>query len=405
MENRILIVGSGFGGLETALCLKSLLHSGEAITVVDKKDHQSFLPSIHEIISGKVRPTEIQIPIRPLFDAAGIQFYQEEVLSLEPHDRRVLTSVRTRDYDYLVLACGARVNFYDVPGAAEFAHAFRSPEQAEQIGKDVSKTLEDESRPGRILIIGGGLEGVEIAGELLDLIGGAGRREDLHSGKITVELIESADRLLPECPEKVQNFVEDYLASRGITILKGHRVAEVQPDRVTLVSGEVRQMSLLIWTGGIQPAGWIQDTTLPRDEKGWLKVTRALHCPGDERVYGLGDTVTIVTDHGVLSLPRLASHTLDQSAVVALNVYYHMRGRREIGYYPKAKPQLISLGKKMGIVTEGELFIPSPWAVRLKKAVEKRHIMAYRSKPYTSSLTARLPGAEFRHLLRIMNPV
>ncbi len=405
MQKRIVIVGSGFGGLETALSVKSLCRAAAEITVIDRSPVQSYLPSIHEVISGKVSPGEIQVPLAPIFEAAGITFIQDEVGALEPEARQVVTGTGPQGYDDLVLAVGARVNFYNIPGAAEHAYAFRNPEQAEGIGKEVRRVLADEKRSARITIAGGGLEGVEIAGELLDMIDDARKQEDLSSGKITIELIESADRLLHDCNEKVQDFVETYLQEKGIGILTGNKIERVEKDRVILDSGESRSMSMLIWTGGIQPMPWIQESTLEKDSQGWIKVTRALHTPRDEHMYSLGDTVTIVTEKGPLALPRVASHTLDQAAVVALNLYYDLMGHRKIGYYPKVKPQLISLGRNMGILTEQEIFIASPWAARLKKGVEKTHMMTYRRKPYMAAFSGKLPGAELRHLFRILKPV
>lgn len=405
VKKRILIVGAGFGGLETALSVKSLCRGTAEIAVIDRSSVQSYLPSIHEVISGKVRPGEIQLPLAPILQAAGITFIQDEVAALEPEGCKVHTGAGTEAYDYLVLAVGARVNFYNIPGAADYAYAFRNPEQAERIGKEVRRILTDKKDSTRIVIAGGGLEGVEIAGELLDMINDAHMQEELASEKITIEVIESAARLLHDCNEKVQDFVEAYLEEKGITILTGNKIERVESNRIILDSGETRKISLLIWTGGIQPMPWIQELPLEKDNQGWVKVTRKLHTPRDDRIYGLGDTVTIVTDKGPLALARVASHTLDQAAVVALNLYYDLRGYRTIGYYPKFKPQLVSLGRDMGILAERELFIASRWAARLKKGVEKTHMMTYRNKPYTAAFWAKLPGPELRHLFRILKPV
>ncbi|MDX1762898.1 MAG: FAD-dependent oxidoreductase [bacterium] len=405
MKKRIVIVGSGFGGLEVALSLKNLCREEAEITVIDRSPVQAYLPSIHEVISGKVRPGEIEIPLAPIFESAGIAFIEDEVGALEPQARQVMTKAGPQTYDYLVLAVGARINFYNIPGASEYAHAFRNPAQADRIGREVRRILAHEKGASPIMIAGGGFEGVEIAGELLDMIDEAGRLDDLTSGRFTIEVIESADRLLHDCSKRAQDFVEAYLGDKGIKIETGRKISRVEKDRIILDSGEARSMSMLIWTGGIQPLPWIQASNLEKDNQGWIKVTRALHAPQDDRIYSLGDTVTIVTEEGPLPLPRVASHTLDQAAVVALNLYYDLKKLRKINYYPKVKPQLISLGRDMGIVTEKDLFIASSWAARLKKAVEKSHMMTYRSKPYMAALSAKLPGSELRHLFRILKPV
>ncbi len=405
MNPRVVIVGAGFAGLETALSLKSLMKSAADITVIDRNDHQSFLPSIHEVISGKVRPDQIEVPLPSLLKAAKIAFLQDEVHAVETTIREVQTTREALQFDYLVLACGAVVRFFRVPGARELAYAFRTPEQADRIGKAVRTLLTSHRHPARILIAGGGLEGVEIAGELLDLVSETGQREALDSGALSIELIEAAKRLLPGCSERVQNFVEDYLGNRGVRLSRGSAITEVRKDGLSLASGETREMSILIWTGGIQPAPWIREISLAKDADGWLQVTDRLQSLDDEHIYAVGDIISFTSAEHPHPLPREAHFALDQARVAALNIYYDTKGYRKIGYHPPTKPQAISLGKAMGVLASDKLFYSGPWVVRLKKLVEKRHMLIYRARPYVSAVSAPLPGAEFRHLLKLLMPI
>ncbi len=405
MKKRIVIAGGGFGGLETAFSLKHLLKSTEEITLLDRNDHQSFLPSIHEVISGKVRPHDIEIPFAPLLKIAGIPFVQTEILSVDLEERRVRTTDEVLEYDYLVLACGGEANFYGVPGAQEFAHPFRTPEQAERIGQDIKEILSDPTRPCRVIIAGGGLEGVEVAGELIDLIRETGNQEALESGSVTIELVDGAERLLPGCSQRTQDFVEQFLTGKGIKISTKSRIEKVHGDRIVLENGEEREMSILIWTGGIQPGKFIRDLPLPKDAGGWLQVTSDLNSTVDDRVFGVGDIISVTVEEPHAPLPRVAYYALDQARVAALNIFYDIKGRRKIGYHPKIKPQLISLGSKMGVLTGDELVLSGSWIVGMKKVVEKRHLWTYRQRPYSLAAARLLPGSEIRHLARLFLPI
>ena len=84
---RVLIAGGGFGGLETAFFLKGLLRKPFEITLIDKNLYHSFLPSIHLILSGKVRPEAIRIPLKTVLGAAGMRFIHDAVLSLDAGER------------------------------------------------------------------------------------------------------------------------------------------------------------------------------------------------------------------------------------------------------------------------------------------------------------------------------
>lgn len=401
-QKKVVIIGGGIGGLETALSLKRLFHSSANITLIDRQNHQSFLPSIHEAISGKIRPKDIEFNLEPVLKFSHIGFLQDEVHSLDLQNRKVVTKTGEQEYDYLVLACGAEVNFYGIKGADEYTHLFRSPEQAEKIYRDVKKALHDGENPCKIIIAGGGLEGIEIAGELFDLIREEGLQEDLESGRVTVEIIEGNSRLLPECDEKVKDFAEDYLKKAGTLVTTGTCIAEVQDGSVILDSGVVREMSVLIWTGGIKAAQWLQDSPLSIDKRGWLNVDSWLRSPDHNNIFALGDVIAIQSEES--PLPRVATHALDQARLAALNIFYDSQGRSKFRYYPKSKPQLISMGKKMGVMSEGNLMFSGSWVVGLKKLVEKRHLWTYQAKSYAAPVTEKIPGAEFRHMARMLMP-
>ncbi len=405
MTKNVLIVGGGFGGLQTALSLKNILPSRVKITLVDRSEYHSFIPSIHEVVSGAIQPRDIQIPLALILGVAGIDFVHDEVLTLDVKSKKVFTSSRSLDYDYLVLSSGVESNFYDVQGAANFSHRFRSPEDAERIHADLCSLLADTKQVCSIIIAGGGPEGAEVAGEVLDLIRGCGYGQDFSSGRLTLKLIDGQDNLLPGFPARAREFSREYLRQKGVTILTGHRIVEVRQNTVSLDSGAKHDISILIWTGGIQPTRLIQKLPLTKDPNGWLKVTDRLHSPDDEYVYGVGDIISIYVNDEPLSPLRLAYHALDQALIASMNINNHLQGRRQASYSPKDKPQLVSLGKEMGICKYKDRVLTGQWVVLLKKIVRTRHLMTYLTKPGLSPVVSRIPGLEFRHLLRMLSPL
>jgi NADH dehydrogenase len=405
MSVNIVVVGGGFGGLETALSLKNLLHSSARIRLIDKSEYHAYMPSIHEIISGRIRTRDIQISLSLVLGIAGIEFVHDQVLSVDLINRQVVTSAsEALDFDYLVLASGAENNFYDVRGAEVFSHRFRSPDDAERIHADLDMLLTRRGKPCAVIIAGGGTEGMEVAGEVLDMITERGFGRDLTSGRISLEIIQAQEGLLPGFPAKVQKFAREYLSGKGIKIITGNRIAEVQQGSVILESGMVRDMSMLIWTGGIQPAKLIRELPLTRDPQGWLKVNARLQSPDDIRVYGVGDIISIYEGEKSLALSRLAYHAVDQALIASLNIARHLQKGRQVGYAPKAKPQLISIGKDTGIFVSQDRFLSGQWVVLLKKALQTKHIMTYLTKPTVSTFVSKVPGVEFRHLLRLRLP-
>ncbi len=404
MAIRVIIIGGGFGGLEAAFALKSLGKSHLDITLIDKSGHHAFIPSIHLVISGTARSGEISIPLAPVLGTAGINFIQGEVTGLDQEKREIIVAAQRLPYDYCLVSSGATNNFFDLPGAEQFACRFRTPEDAEEIRTQLLRLLGNEPSC-RVAVAGAGTEGVELIGELIDLIHTEGRGEVLREGRIAILLFEGKSSLLPTLPPAAGRFAEAYFRERGVSIIAGDRIAEVGKESVLLTSGKLLEMSLLIWSGGIQPDRLIRALDLPKDPWGWLKVTDRLHVVGDERVYGIGDAVSIYTDDGPLSLQRLAYHAQDQARVAALNIAAAAGGGRPVRYEPKNKPQLISIGSSTGIFAAGDRVSTGSWVVNAKKAIERTHLMTYLSKPLSSALWSRIPGTALLQRLRTRLPL
>jgi NADH:quinone reductase (non-electrogenic) len=404
MNEHIVIIGGGFGGLEAAFTLKELVPPRCTITLIDRNAHHSFIPSIHEIVSGKTGAESIRIPFAAVLGPAGIDFVQDEVLSLDRAQRQVGLRRGAVTYDYLVLCAGAESNFFGIPGAEQFSYRFRAAGDAERIRTEAMRQLDDPFTPVRFVLAGGGTEGVEAAGELLDLIKKEGRDDDLRSGKVSIDLIEGRDRLLTGFPGGAQDRAEEYLRGRGISLVTGHPIIEVRKDRVLLASGEGRDATILVWTGGIQPPRLVRELSLQKDGNGWLKVTEHLRSIDDERIFGIGDAVGIYDRSGALQLQRLAHHAEDQARIVALNIARQIAGREPVAYRPKSKPQLVSMGADMGILTTGERVLSGSWVVAIKKAVERKHLMGCLSRPVASAVLSGIPGAGFIRRLRSSLP-
>lgn len=404
MSVRIVIVGGGFGGLEAAFTLRGLAGDAAAITLLDRQEYHSFLPSIHEVSSGKITSRSIQIPLETMLAPAGIRFVRSAVTGIDPARRQVATESGTMDYDHLVVATGAENHFFGVAGAEEHSFRFRTPDDAVRIHAQLIRLLEEGRVDAHLVLAGGGTEGVEVAGELLDLIRDSGREEDLTAGDLSITVVEAQQQLLPGFPPGARKFAEDYLRGRGVTIITGQRITEVREGSITLADGTKIRRSMLIWSGGIKPSQFIGGLELPKDPAGWVVVTDRLHSPADDRIYAVGDVVAVQGPDGPLPLQRLAYHAQDQAVVAAINISNDLRGGDRVRYKPREKPQLISIGRGMGIYLEGEAFRTGSWVVGLKKAVERKHLMSCLSRPLFSGVSRRIPGGTFLKRLGLKLP-
>ena len=385
MSFDIVIVGGGFGGLEAAFTLRTLMGDAASIALIDRQAEHSFLPSIHEVSTGKIAARSIQIPLETVLAPAGIRFIKGDVSTVDTTSRHVSMAKGGLGYDCLLLAMGAENNFFGVPGAERFSYRFRTPGDALKIRDGLERLLAEARKDVHLVIAGGGTEGVEVAGELLDLT---------TDRNASITVIEGQQQLLPGFPAALGGFAEKYLREKGVSIITAECITAVRDDSLILSSGRELPQSMLIWSGGIKPSGLINGLALPKDPAGWLVVDAFLRSPSDERIFVVGDAATITVPGNAPPLPKLAYLAQDQAKVAALNISsFLQRSGDLIRYEARTRPQLISIGKNMGIYAFKDTFRTGAWVVGLKKAVERKHMMSYLSRPLITGITRNIPGS------------
>jgi NADH:ubiquinone reductase (H+-translocating) len=232
---RILILGSGFGGLYTALHLEKKLARNPDIevTLVNRENFFLFTPMLHEVAASDLDFTHIVNPVRKLLHR--VQFFHGEIKSIDLKERCVIVADgddnhdHELSYDYLVLALGSVTNFYNLPGLAENSLTMKSLSDAIRLRNHLIKNLEEAdfeccgAARGRLLTIvvaGGGFAGVETIAAINDFIREAiGFYPRLREAELRIVLIEATDAILPELGPKLGIYARQKLADRGVEFL------------------------------------------------------------------------------------------------------------------------------------------------------------------------------------------
>ena len=157
-RKRVVVLGGGFAGLAAALELPSDRY---AVSLIDRSRWFEFLPNIHELLSGVKTPDLLRLPLDREVRRAGHTFVPDTITGIDPVERTVATRRRRTSigYDALIVALGGVDATRGVPGVAEHALPFKSVEQCDRIGRRLGQ-LAKRRRPARVVIVGGGLEGV-----------------------------------------------------------------------------------------------------------------------------------------------------------------------------------------------------------------------------------------------------
>ena len=350
-RKRILILGGGFAGLAAARELRADRHD---VTLIDRNRWFEFLPNIHELLSRVKTPELLRLPLESTLERLGHRFMRDTVTGIDPIQRTVSTRRRKSiPYDSLIVTFGGVDADRGVAGVVEHALAFKTVEQCDRIGKRLAR-LAVRRKPARVVIVGGGLEGVEALGEIL-------RR--YRDSKLHVTLVEANARLLPEAPAYLDEQVRKLSAPWSVDFVMNSPVRRIEPAAVILDDGSELPSDLTIWTGGPAPPALLAECDLaPRGA--WAPVDQTLASTMHSEIFVAGDAAALPT-----ALPKQAYNAIDMGACAARNADRLLAGRRLETFRPSGKPMLISFGDLTCFLVTGQRALAGPPVAALKEAV------------------------------------
>ena len=269
---RILILGGGFAGMQTAESLESLFGNDPSVSIqlVSETNALLFTPMLAEVAGGSLEASHIATPLRTSLHRT--EFIRGRVEAVDMANRTVMLANRASDdagtvpralpYDHLVLALGAVSNYFGNANIEKLAFNFKSLLDAIRIRNhviDMFERADRETDPAKraplltFVIAGGGFAGVELAGALNDF--GHGILADypsLRPEEVRTMLVHPRDVILPELSESLGRYAQQQMTVRGVEFLLNTRVTDVQPGAVVLSSGTI-QTETIVWTAGTAP--------------------------------------------------------------------------------------------------------------------------------------------------------
>ncbi len=359
-KKRILILGSGFGGVATAHHLERHLRrrSDVEIVLVSRDNFLVLTPLLFEVFSGTLDLRSCSFPIRAALRTT--RFVEAAVQGIDL-DRRVvrLASAGKQGeltYDQLVLALGSKTNREMIPGA-QHAFTFKTLADALLLRNHVIERFEqadvetDPQRKAELLtfvIIGGGLVGVELLGELTAFIDGiAPLYEQVHRDEVRFLTLQGGDRIMPEIDPKLAEYGARVLAARrGVELRTNTRVQALSPGQVHLADETITAGTIILAAGNaINPV--VAGLPVQKDRSGRIVVEPTLRCQSHPEVWALGDCAFVPGPNGK-PYPSLAQHALRQARVLARNICGALEGRPPQPFIYHTLGMMGSLGQGRG---------------------------------------------------------
>ncbi len=375
---KVIVIGSGFGGVEVAseLSKRSKLRKRSKdldIIMIDRRMRLEYQAAHPDILSGKVTPEEISGDLNNFASRINAEFINDTVVNIDFEAKTVKTKEeREIPYDFLVFSIGAEQTFFGIPGAEERSYSVNTLKGAIETKNALDKL--DYSKKISIAVIGAGLTGVEVAGELIDYFKG-------KKASAKIYLVELMPRVLPAFPtENVANYAAKFISDSGVEILTDTAVQEVSEHEITFTDGTELHYDVIIWTAGIKPNSLLENLELgiPK-EKGWLKVDPYLRVDGMKDVFAVGDTAYF--ESGGVRSGQNVEEAERQGKLAAKNIIRTMKGKKLNRYRAKNTIQnpraFISLGSNKAVMYFGGMMF-KVFAYRVKKFVERRYMRRFR---------------------------
>ena len=383
MKN-VVILGAGYSGVWTAEHLAKKLRDERdvKITVIDKKPYHLMKTEIHEVATGRAKAKNISFDLKKILGRYGITVVTDEATDVNLEKREVICKSGKYPYDYLVVSAGSKPTYFGIPGAAEYTMPFWTLDDALAIKEKLHKTFKVAGKSKKsisIYVIGAGLTGVEIAGELGEYASKMCKRYGISREDVKIVDIDALSHALPNFPEKVSVKTESILASQGVEMRFNTKVLNVKPGSMELdTAGNVETVNadIIIWSAGIT-ANCITEKlgkTLSTGKAGRLEENKYLQSVSDKHVYIVGDNMWYIPRHKTSSVLQMVENCEQSGATCANNIAYEITGKgKKKAYIPHLHGALVSLGNTKGIAYAGvdafKFILPSPLAVLAKRGI------------------------------------
>jgi NADH:ubiquinone reductase (H+-translocating) len=329
----VVIVGAGFGGLGVA---EQLAHVPVEVTLIDQHDYHTFQPLLYQVATSLLNAEDMGAPIRGLFrHQDNVTFHMATVTQVDmPGHKIQLSDGKHVSYDYLVLAGGATVNYFNTPGAAEHAFPLYTLMNAVKLRNRILERFEAADRDPTLIedgalnfvIVGAGPTGVETAGALSDLFYNLLPRDyhQLATQKARVIIVEMGKEVLAPFKDNLRSYAKEELEQRRVEVRLGEAVAEVGPTFVRLKSGEEIQAHTLIWAAGVRANSLADLLGLPQGRGGRVKLNPDLSVPDHPEIFVVGDMGEVASDGEVL--PQLGSVAMQSGEHVGRQIARRVAG-------------------------------------------------------------------------------
>ena len=356
-DKRIIILGGGFAGVKCAKTLRKKLTREEAqIVLFNSENYMVFQPLLAEVVGASISPEPVSVPLRQMLP--DIYCRTEDITKIDMEKGYVEYSgprgrVGRMEYDHLVIACGSDVNLGKIPGMADHSFPLKTVGDAIALRYHIIQQMENAEisddiarRPWYLsfVVVGGGFSGVEVAGEINDLVRDTHKYyRNISEGDLRVTLVHSREQILPEVSSDLRDFARAKMEEAGIKIMLNRRVSYVTNGGVGFSDGTSIHGATVVCTVGSAPVKVVEALDAEK-ERGRLLTGPDMRVCGQSNVWAVGDCAVITNSYDNSTCPASGQFAERQGGQAARNIIRVLEGEETKPFYFKPLGQMCAIG-------------------------------------------------------------
>ena len=370
---KVVIVGGGYAGIRAALKFSKYKMKDLEVLLIDHHTYHYLQTESYNFVSSRIplEKTFIYLPTLIASMGENFKFINDEALRIE--NNKLICKKNSFDFDYLIISTGSVTRFLQgFENKGEFSLGVKSLRAALNVKEFFERELFDRLEAERarknfnIVVIGGGLSGVEIAAEMRDYFNRYAKTNALSCGNVHIKLISKY--ILEGQSKSVRETVERRLEKLGVEIVRAF-VDRVEDHKATLDDNRIIEFDFAIFAGGIEPSPFIKNLNLPKDRRGFLKVDEFLRVNGN--IFAAGDAASLFDRNGKF-VPPTAQSAEQSGTLAAENIILDIQKAKLKKADIKLRGLAISLGGRCALVVAPfGLKVYSIFGWLIKKGIEQ----------------------------------
>ena len=379
MAKEIVLVGAGHAHVEVLRRFGLNPLPGVRLTLITRRVLTPYSGMLPGMIAGLYTHDQAHIDTWPLSRFAGARLYHSEVIGLDLAAKRVLCrDLPHVPYDILSIDIGSTPSAHEVPGVQEHAIPVKPIDGfIERFEAARARILQAQGQ-ARVGVVGGGAGGVELLMSLHRRLTRDVADAGFDPAGLAFTLITDSREILPTFPSRMRHRFAELLRERGIRVMAGSTVVEVQPRGVMVKSAGLVALDEVFWTTRAAPAPWLADTGLALDPDGFIRVNTTLQSVSHPDVFAAGD-IAAIEGH---ALPKSGVYAVRQGPPLAANLRRMAGGKPLRPYKPQREAlYLISTGERYALGARNGFTIEGAWVWTLKDFIDRRFMARFNRLP------------------------